>query len=217
MFRDIQVNMVETFLLDQNRKLTQEEFIYLLEFVDGFKFDRIQSYKNWQDAQSLLISDLFSRYIISFKTGHLGVHFEYNSLGKPFVSNLDYLFFNTSRLENLIVCVWDNSPIGVTLKKVSEYNINEYLSDFSEAELLYINNFPESKKIEIAIEIWTQKLSFYKSRNENYKSSEISILKESNQAKLYIHNKIQSDYYFKSEQMNKDYMFSICSLSNESI
>lgn len=133
-----------------------DSILKLLCEADRNKHDR---YKRWEDKTAFLIGRL--NLIKGCKD--LGFEFDLRSMNVPNFTkpSASGLFFNISHTENIaLVAISKDTDIGIDIEKVSEINLNDFKSIFTEIEFNAI--LKDSKPQEKFYEMWTSKEAIIK-------------------------------------------------------
>ncbi len=133
--------------------------------ISGFKFDldRIQSVAGYM----LAIKGICERCEVDVEK----VMLSKTKKGKPYAIGLD-VHFNISHSHDMVVCVVDDTPVGVDIEKIRAVNLNVAKRICSDNELLYIfgrtpnnSDFNYCDDINILtrfFKIWTSKEAYGK-------------------------------------------------------
>ena len=128
----------------------------------------------------------------------------YNEYNKPY---LDNIYFNISHSNNLVVCVFSDSEIGVDIEKIKPFD-NIINNIFTTNEINYIKNNNQDNNL-LYTKLWTIKESLLKylglGITINPKSINIDLSNESIK-----YNYLNKEVYFKTFIID-DYVLTICS------
>lgn len=128
----------------------------LVKFPTDFQ-EKIKRYRRWQDAQL----SLFGRILLLrgikeiYNQDYQDNEIQYTKYNKPYFKD-DLIHFNISHSGNIIVCaITDQSEIGIDIEIISNIEIGDFKSQFTENEwnkIVLSNN-----KKEAFFDYWTQK------------------------------------------------------------
>ncbi len=187
-----------TYLLEENhQKLLQDE---LVKFPIHFQ-DKVKRYRRWQDAQLSLLGRmlLFEKVKEIWNQNCQDKEIQYTKYNKPYFTD-NSIQFNISHSGNIVVCAMTNkSEIGIDVEFMSDIEIDNFKSQFTEKEsnrILLSNNRKDA-----FFEYWTQKEAVIKSHGFGLtiplKSFEISDNETSiNSEKFYL-KEIKVDVKYK--------------------
>ncbi len=211
--------MIEIYILKVEKKIGDNQFHQLLQFVDNDKQARIKRFLRWEDAHRALFADILIRNIIIEKTNlkNNEIVFSYNDYGKPFIINPDNFFFNVSHSGIWIVCAIDNMPIGIDVEHIRpiDFAISErFFSDEEHSDLI---KKKESEKLSYFYTLWTLKESYIKALGMG-----LSIPLKSFAVKAY-NNYIdlirssepnKGNIFFKQYKIHPNYKLAVCANNN---
>lgn len=128
----------------------------LVKFPTDFQ-EKIKRYRRWQDAQL----SLFGRILLLrgikeiYNQDYQDNEIQYTKYNKPYFED-DLIHFNISHSGNIIVCaITDKSEIGIDIEIITNIEIGDFKSQFTENEwnkIVLSNN-----KKEAFFDYWTQK------------------------------------------------------------
>jgi len=147
----------EICLVKVNSPIDENTFQYLIKFVRAEKQERILKQKIKQNADNMLIGEIFAKTVIK-KTFGIDIskqNFTYTEHRKPYLSDYPDVRFNISHSGEYVVCCVSNKPVGVDIQKIGEYNSDVAKRVCNEKELVQIEN--SSDKESEFTKLWTQK------------------------------------------------------------
>ncbi|RDU24801.1 4'-phosphopantetheinyl transferase family protein [Anaerosacchariphilus polymeriproducens] len=155
--------MLKIYVIERNRLLDTNEYVFLYNFISEEKKKRIMKYRNYADMERSLLADLLVRYAVNQKidipNSHL--HFYQNDYGKPFLM-FPNIHFNASHSGNWIACAVSDYEVGIDVEKIS--HVDEDIAEhfFTEIENQYLKNQPDLLRKESFYKLWTLKESYIK-------------------------------------------------------
>ena len=140
---------------------------------------------------------------------------DFNIDGKPYIKNINNIFFNISHSKDVAICSFASSKVGCDIEKLDKSRIKIDIVDkiASKEEEEYFNKVSSSNKEEEIYKLWTYKESFIKYKGSGLKDiKNISIYdKNGNVNGISLEgNKI----YFKNYAFD-DYRITVCSDYND--
>jgi len=115
-------------------KLPDEKFAALLNDLPQNIQERIKKFRRWQDAHAVLMGRQLLSRILSDE--HLGLGLDnvmYSSTGRPYFN--EAIDFSISHSANIAVCaVSTGSKIGIDVELITDLDINDYRTIFTEKE-----------------------------------------------------------------------------------
>ncbi|WP_062491249.1 MULTISPECIES: 4'-phosphopantetheinyl transferase family protein [Paenibacillus] len=156
--------MIEICALHIEKNLDIQQFESLLLLVSEEKRNRILKNVRFEDAQRSLLADVLARFMLcrSLNLSNEDITFYYNSFGKPFLKNVENVFFNVSHSGNWVVCALDNSPIGIDIEIVKPIDISIARRFFSTVEYKDIMKRTPTQREDYFYTLWTLKESYIK-------------------------------------------------------
>jgi 4'-phosphopantetheinyl transferase len=149
----------------------------LPKFPTDFQ-EKIKRYRRWQDAQLSLMGRilLFRGILEIFNKDFQNKEIRYTKYNKPFFND-NSIHFNISHSGEIVICaITDQSEIGIDIEMISNIEIEDLKSQFTENEWNRIMN--SNNKQEAFFEYWAQKEAVIKSHGDGLiiplKSFEIS-------------------------------------------
>jgi 4'-phosphopantetheinyl transferase len=153
----------QVFVVKQTEPIDDVTFEFLLQFVGAKKQQRIQKHHIKKDKDLMIIGDTLARYAINkvFGVKLLGITFEINESGKPYLKDYDNIHFNISHSGDYAVCVVCDVPVGIDIQKITEIDFISIVNrHFSNNDIQSIKNTTD-KQLKF-FELWVQKESYLK-------------------------------------------------------
>ena len=207
--------MLEIYLMNISDNLTDYQFNRLLSYVLEDKKEKILRFRRKEDRQRSLLGNLFVKYWISqsISLDIRDIKFVHNKYGKPFLEDMDNLYFNLSHAGNKIACAIDSREVGIDVERVKDIDLDIGKRFFTpnEYELIKLQN--ESNQLDFFYNIWTLKEAYVKAKGKGLSIPLDSFEFEYNDGKFQLsgENKVYNCFQYKIH----DYIMSICSKSNK--
>ena len=152
----------------------------LLNRVSAERRRKIHRYRNAEDANSSLWSELLLRAVIRETTG-LPTHeivFGKNRYEKPFLTGDTSLQFNLSHSGAWIFCALDTKPVGADIEKIQPVSPGLVDLTLSAPERQLYDTLPSRNRLSCFFTLWTCKESFLKAIGTGLHSlpSELSVV-----------------------------------------
>ena len=201
-----------------NMQMDNETFLYVIQFIDKKKQERIHRFHKWQDKYRTLIGELLTRMLImeTLKIKNSEIDFYISEFGKPELINYPNFHFNISHSGDWVVCAIHSSKIGVDVEAILNIDYTGFENIFLNDEYMKIIN--HSSPHDLFFEYWTLKESFVKCIGKGLNeplnsfglkfSETIPILIDSNEIPI-------SGFFFKQYFLSDNYKTAVCSTGNE--
>lgn len=156
----------------------ETEFNKWFSLMDEKKQERVNKFRFPEDKKRTVAGEMLAKKAIAENSDAEieNIVFCKNEFGKPYIKDLN-VEFNISHSGNMVVCVADNSPVGIDIEKVREIKLNTIKKILNEDELQYVfDNNPVNKDNEKMLspdisrrffEIWTKKEAFVKKQGRS--------------------------------------------------
>lgn len=161
------------YLVKVDCQIDEKLFQYLLKYVQPEKKERILKQRIKQNANNMIIGEILAKIIIK-KTFGIDIakqNFAYTGYGKPYLLNYPDVHFNISHSGEYVACAVSDTPVGVDIQKIGEYNLEVAKRVCNEKELEQIEN--SSDKESGFTKLWTQKEAALKMHGTGIVSADI--------------------------------------------
>ncbi|NBD27025.1 4'-phosphopantetheinyl transferase family protein [Paenibacillus glycinis] len=178
--------------------------------------NRVIRFRNWEDAERVIIADLMVRYLISQIRGCNinDIVIERDSYGKPFLQNMGQLHFNVSHSGNWVVCTIDSHVVGIDVEHIRPIEMEELAwRFFSKEEYQDMVQKPLERRLEYFYDLWTLKESFVKAEGKGLliPLNHFTFKIQDNQVSVkHSNDEYNHRYFFKRYFIEDDYRMSVC-------
>lgn len=174
--------------------------------------DKIRKYHFFKDKIRCLLGELIlsyalrNEYNISDK-----LEFKYNKYGKPYLQNINDIYFNISHSGEWVICAISDCELGVDIERIQKH-VPNWTYIFSEVEQQMIEEWKKLGKAELFYKFWTLKESYIKAIGQglNMPMNTFSIQLLNNQIILNTREKVCSEYNFISKKFDENHYMSLC-------
>lgn len=145
-------------LLEVERELTWEECKTYAKLLSVDRQEKSLKYINDEKKIISLLSSLLIQYVVDKGTK---IEYTYNQYGKPYLVNMEDVYFSISHSGKYIAMIKDTEEVGIDIEEINSFNIKVAQKFFTKEE----NNFLIQQNNNISIEgyrIWTQKEAYLK-------------------------------------------------------
>lgn len=128
---------------------------------------RFTTDKNYYTISRGILKRILSSYL------HISLAkkaFKYNNYGKPFLCGNE-LFFNVSHCKHILaLAVTPDSEIGLDIEIYDKNFNNDFVSTTicTEKERSFLNRYPQNKKNEMFLKLWTMKEAYLKQAGKGF-------------------------------------------------
>ena len=121
------------------RDLNDEKYIHYYSLMSEAKKHRVDRFRFQNDKKRTVSGEMLARQAISkwCNIEEESIIFEITEHGKPYVKNLN-VEFNISHSADMVVCIVDDTPVGVDIEKIRHTDLNAAKWLFNEDEIRYI-------------------------------------------------------------------------------
>lgn len=132
--------------------------------VSERKRERLDRYKHIEDYRRSLLGDVLSRSLLEKMTGIDACELDIcvDDMGKPYVANVENVYFNVSHSGEWVVCIVSDKPCGIDIETMDKDNLDIAKRFFAKSEYEYISNCSEEEINGRFYEIWTAKEAYLK-------------------------------------------------------
>ena len=189
----------------------------ILNRVDEDKQNRIKRYVQIEDARRSLLGELMVRLEImrDLEIKNEDIHFYYNSYGKPFLKGLKNYHFNISHSGEWVVCVFNQSPIGVDIEKIMPIDLGIASRFFAKKEYDDLMERREEERLSYFYDLWTAKESYIKALGKGLTIplNSFSIDVQFNNICMFGMN--NKEWGFKGYAIDPDYKMTVCAKTDQ--
>ncbi len=182
----------------------------LLKLLDNDELVRYKRYQNATSARQFLLGRLLLRHVLKkhYKVANCDIKIAYNKHGKPALI-LDDIHFNIAHSGDWVVCVVDNSSVGIDIEKIGKFRPAVAKRLFSTDEQKVLMMHENSARNDFFYSLWTLKESYSKAigRGLTIPFNTFSI-KKSRLGQLY---KANDNYLLKQYNIDPAYKMAVCS------
>lgn len=193
-------------------------FQQYLEYVSDAKHLQAISYRNRKDAKGTLFAELLLRALVCDQLGLLNSEVELVSglYGKPALPEAKGFEFNLSHSGDWVVCVVNNTEVGIDLQKIEGRDFDIARFYFSKEEYLDLMNKRGDEKLDYFYELWTLKESFVKLKGTGFSQplADFRIRSEWDGIRAFTASGPEP-VYFKLYDFVPGYKLAVCSLMPE--
>ncbi len=164
---------------------------------------KIDSHKMFSDKlRSLCAGILIENGLKEYGLSQKDVSIMHGEHGKPYIPGHEEINYNVSHSGDYSICAFSDSPVGVDIERITDYNdlLLKKLASRGEAEAF--SSIPQDKKNFEFFSLWTKKESYLKYTGQGI-STDLRTLFQGNE------DKIQSLNFFKGTNLN-GYVYTIC-------
>ncbi|TCL57582.1 4'-phosphopantetheinyl transferase [Kineothrix alysoides] len=201
-----------------NSRIRLSDTLYeeLLKLVDLDYQERILRYRFWEDRQRSLFGCLLSRYAIikNFGLRNDEIKITENEYGKPFVSECGKIYFNVSHSGDWVVCVINNSVVGIDVQEIESIELSIAERFFTKEENDYLLSLKVNDRLQGFYDIWSLKEAYIKALGIGFSMplNKFSVVKSEDGFK--VKETSDTEFYFKQYPIDKEYKLSVCSKKN---
>ena len=190
---------------------------FLTEIISPERKERLGKLRLKEDRIRSVFGEALLRYVLAleYSIDSRSISFEYNSYGKPELSGPMKVSFNISHSGYWIGCVTGSGELGLDIERINRIKIPE-ISDtvFTSREIEFLNSLNGDDYINSFYRFWTLKESYIKARGMGIylplNSFGFKYEKSSGFPFLYTENNNISEFSFKSIELDRDHVTSIC-------
>ena len=155
------------------RDLSDDNYLHYYSLMSEEKKRRVDRFRFEDDKKRTVVGEMLARRAISKWCGvpEESIVFEIAEHGKPYAKDLN-VEFNISHSADMVVCVVDDTPVGVDIEKIRPVDLNTAKRIFSEKEIQYIfecipdvedyNHYLNDTVLQRFFELWTKKEAYGK-------------------------------------------------------
>ncbi len=204
---------MELYLVDISCRLEKIKYNYLCRFVEKSTKERLSKFVFYDDALRTLLGELLVKKLFCEKLGYGfdRIKWSRGEYGKPFIMPGTHLF-NISHSGDYVVCVIDNSEVGVDIEKIKKIDFEIAKRFFNEMEHNFLSSLDTLNKLPAFYRLWTMKESYIKALGKGLskKLNSFSVIGGLECSQVLEKNEY-SGWYVYNVDILKDYKISVCS------
>ena len=210
------VTVVEVFVINALRELSDEEFENALFRLNPEQKERIMRYHFMADRKRGLIGILLAEYAISkaFGINPDEMRFEKNKYGKPHVAGKHGVHYNISHSGDYVVCAVGSMPVGIDVQEIKGGNLDIADRFFSkeEKEALALESSEDAKR-KLFYDIWSLKEAYIKciGMGLSMPLEDFGVVQRDGEYELIVKGERDEGYHFKKYDMPGSYSLCVCS------
>lgn len=156
--------MSNIYLVDIREKVPREVLETFECMLSERTKEKIKKFKFQEDYYRSLYGEILVRKIVSQQVGIRPekINIDRNSFGKPYVKNLENIYFNISHAGDWVACVVSGSECGIDIERVGKVNLRIAERFFHKKEYAALINKTHENRIDYFFELWTLKESYIK-------------------------------------------------------
>ena len=193
----------------------EEDYNKAYNSLSSFRKNKVDKYKFINDKKLAIIAELLLKIGLKDLGIYDDVEYEFNKYNKPYLKNIDNLFFNYSHSKDFVICLLSSDEVGCDIEYIRDIDINSMSKFFNDSERTFINK--SNNKLDSFYRFWTLKESFMKAVgygfNIDLKDFEIIFNDNNVDIKESINN---NKYYFKEINID-NYKCSLCLLNDKDL
>ncbi len=205
--------MIEIYAINQEKRLDNETFNWMLNLVSEEKRDRINRFLRWEDAQRSLVGDVLLRILIQdkLKLKNNEIVYTKNKFGKPSLNNIHDFSFNISHSGKWVVCALSKHHVGIDVEKIKPTDFGIAKKYFSTDEYEFLMNQTTEDRLEVFYNLWTLKESYIKAIGKGLYKPLDEFTISFTDSNIYLNDQIDDNHYnFKQYSIDKEYKLSLC-------
>lgn len=154
--------MAELYIVNMDEVMCKFTNEYIAEMISNQRVEYIKQYHEWNEKKRRILAELL---IIKYlKENHIKAEciYRYNKYGKPYLRDVEQLYFSIAHSGKWVICAFDDFEIGADVERVDQDNLIVIEKVLSEDEkVLFCKMSPYNKVMQFC-RIWTMKESFVK-------------------------------------------------------
>ena len=199
--------MIKTYLLDCNFLYNKEIFEKSINILSDDRIKKTHSLKNEKDkilsvGSGLLLNHIFKLYGINENNKII-----YNEYNKPYIED-NFIYFNLSHKDSIVVCTVCDSEIGVDIEKIKEADKKLMFYINKEEEFNNFKNYYSYDDNKAFYKLWTIKESFMKYLGKGLSVGIKDLVVKVDPLRIIFKDK-KYKVFFK-EHLYHDYVITIC-------
>lgn len=199
--------------------VTMKEYEMFYSMASDERKQRAKRYKNIKASKQCILADILLRYSLFQTFGYqLEPVIGYGIHGKPYIKNVEGVFFNISHSGKWIVVAFGMSEVGVDIEKIRwngslEGVVNRF---YTEEEKNYIFSATDEKEKAIRFtKVWSLKESYIKFLGEGLSKGLSSFSVDSFRETVHDISNKETDNIIGKSFLLEEYVLSICSREND--
>ncbi|AOZ94423.1 4'-phosphopantetheinyl transferase family protein [Paenibacillus crassostreae] len=192
---------------------------YLTLFLDSVSEERRQKFTRFihkEDAYRSLVGELLIRTILSrqLDVSHKELRFDYNSYGKPMLSNYPQICFNISHSGKWVTIAWGNHGqcLGIDIEEIKQMDLQFAANLFTPQENWKLASYSGGRQLDYFYQLWTLKESYMKAIGKGLSIPLDSFSIVCNNIGEWFSPEAKG-FHFKSFRIDSSHILSVCSNS----
>lgn len=191
--------------------LNKEEFLRLLDNLNGNDKEKILKYKKYEDS----LRGLYGKLLLKNELKVKELNLSYNQYGKPYIEDMKNTHFNISHSGEWVVLAVDNVPIGIDIQEITNIDLKIAKRFFSSEESEYIYSLDEKSRVDAFFKLWSLKEAYVKADGRGLSlplnsftvdiSGDIPVLEQDINCRV-------CEFY--TEKVGENYFVSVCRMIN---
>lgn len=194
--------------------------IDLIDLVSPARKEKIGRFCFDKDKIHSLFAELLLRFALWEQYGleDNQVRFKTTKYGKPYLPDLNHVFFNLSHSGEWILCGVSDKPVGIDVEQVNN-NQNLIMADklYTDEEIKYIYKQSLDDRIKAFYRIWTLKESYVKciGKGMSVPFYTFSFRIRGQEILLYSGKERKEDFLFRVAQLDDQHLTALCIYSRD--
>ncbi|WP_310603740.1 4'-phosphopantetheinyl transferase family protein [Anaerosporobacter sp.] len=197
--------------------VTEDMINRLSPFVSQERRLSADKYKFFIDKARCILGEYLARYALKkhYNLSDNDISFSTSTYGKPFLKDIDNIYFNISHSGNWVVCVVGDEPLGVDVEKIAHTDLHLAERFFTQNEYTRILECAVKDRADEFFKLWTLKESYIKAIGKGLHMSldsfEFRHIQDKEQ--LFIDNEPVDCYHFSCRRLDDSHYYALCTTS----
>lgn len=194
--------------------------IDLMDLVVPARKEKIEKFYFDKDKIHSLFAEVLLRFALWEQYGleDNQIRFQYNKYGKPYLVDLNHVFFNISHSGKWVLCGLADKPLGIDVEQINK-NQDLSIADklYSDKEMEYVYKQSQDDRIKNFFRIWTLKESYVKciGKGMSVPFHTFSFQFSGENILLYLGKKREKEFLFRVGQLDDQHLTALCINSKE--
>jgi 4'-phosphopantetheinyl transferase len=213
--------MIKILFLAIPDSIDLEVFNALLFRLPPEKQSRISRFIREQDRLCALWADVLVRTTICSTLGikNTALAFAKNEFGKPCLESCPGLHFNVSHSGDVVLCAFDNKPVGVDVERIKDRGLEIAERFFSKIEYEWLMHRNETDRTECFFDLWTLKESYIKALGKGISKGLRSFTIHSEGQNIFVDDEenenARKDYFFRRYHVKTGFKAAVCAQNSD--
>lgn len=210
-------SMVKVYAVKLDMKFEKNKSEKLTMFISKARRKSINNFYKYINKIQSIFGEILIRKIIqdNFKINNKSISFYKNDYGKPVLINNSKFHFNISHSGEWVVCVVNDSPVGIDIEKIQliDYSVTDFI--LSEKEYKNFTQISDENKLSYFYYLWTLKESYIKAEGKGLSIplNEFTIECDLQMIPILLGDKLNKTI-FKNYNIDPNYVLSVCASEN---